>query len=171
MTIHTPSFTHDPERDLLLERLVDVPVELVWKAWTDPEHLEAWFAPRPFETIECEIDLRPGGVFRTVMRAPDGTVFDDDTGGCFLEVHEPHRLVWTSALAPGYRPLPPPEDGGFAFTAELTFEALGTSTRYSARAIHATRDGAAAHEEMGFTGGWSTALDQLVEHMTKVTRG
>lgn len=169
MTIHTPSFTHDPERDLLLERLVDVPVELVWKAWTDPEHLKTWFAPRPFETIECDIGLRPGGVFRTVMRAPDGTVFDDDTGGCFLEVHEPHRLVWTSALAPGYRPLPPPEGDGFAFTAELTFEAVGTTTRYSARAIHATREGAAAHEEMGFTAGWGTALDQLVEHMSQVT--
>jgi uncharacterized protein YndB with AHSA1/START domain len=171
MTTDPRSFTHDPERDLLLERLVDVPVELVWQAWTDPEHLKAWFAPRPFETIECEIDLRPGGIFRTVMRAPDGTVFDDDTGGCFLEVHEPYRLVWTSALGPGYRPLPAPEDGGFAFTAELTFEAVGGSTRYSARAIHASRDGAAAHEEMGFTQGWGTALDQLVEHMSQSARG
>lgn len=170
MTARTPAFTHDPERDLLLERLVDVPVELVWQAWTDPEHLKAWFAPRPFETIECEIDLRPGGIFRTVMRAPDGTVFDDDTGGCILEVHEPHRLVWTSALAPGYRPLPPPEDGAFAFTAELTFEAVGERTRYSARAIHASRDGAAAHEGMGFIDGWGRALDQLVEHMSQVAR-
>lgn len=171
MTSETPLSTHDPERDLLLERLVDVPVGLVWQAWTDPEHLKAWFAPRPFETIECEIDLRPGGIFRTVMRAPDGTTFDDDTGGCFLEVHAPHRLVWTSALAPGYRPLPPPEDGGFAFTAELTFEAVKESTRYSARAIHASREAAAAHEEMGFIDGWGTALDQLVEQMSQVARG
>jgi uncharacterized protein YndB with AHSA1/START domain len=170
MNADTTSSAHDPERDLLLERLVDVPVELVWKAWTDPEHLRAWFAPRPFETIECEIDLRPGGVFRTVMRAPDGTVFNDDARGCFLEVHEPHRLVWTSALGPGYRPVLPPEDGGFAFTAELTFEAVGESTRYSARAIHATPEGAATHETLGFTDGWGAALDQLVEHMTQVGR-
>jgi uncharacterized protein YndB with AHSA1/START domain len=165
----SPSFTHDPACDLLLERLVDVPVDLVWKAWTDPEHLKAWFAPKPFETVECEIDLRPGGVFRTVMRAPDGTVFPDDTGGCYLEVEAPHRLVWTSALGPGYRPRPIPDEptpGDLQFTAELTFEPVGDSTRYSVRAIHATSDAAQAHEEMGFSGGWSTALDQLVEHMT-----
>jgi uncharacterized protein YndB with AHSA1/START domain len=166
----TPSFTHDPDCDLLLERLVDVPVELVWKAWTDPEHLKAWFVPRPWETIECEIDLRPGGIFRTVMRDPDGTVYPD-SAGCYLEVQEPNRLVWTSALGPGYRPQPLPETPNPAdlqFTAELTFEAVGDSTRYSVRAIHASRDAAQAHEAMGFSGGWSTALDQLVAHMTAV---
>jgi uncharacterized protein YndB with AHSA1/START domain len=164
----TSSFTHDPRCDLLLERLVDVPVELVWKAWTDPEHLKAWFVPRPWETVECEIDLRPGGIFRTVMRDPDGNVYPND-GGCYLEVEAPHRLVWTSALGPGYRPHPVPDEpdpSALQFTAELTFEAVGDSTRYSVRAIHATPDAAQAHEAMGFSGGWSTALDQLVEHMT-----
>jgi uncharacterized protein YndB with AHSA1/START domain len=165
------SFAHDPELDLLLERLVDVPVELVWTAWTEPEHLKAWFAPKPYETIECEIDLRPGGIFRTVMRDPEGTVFDNGAG-CYLEVEPPHRLVWTSALGPGFRPIPFAEDDAadtaFHFTAELTFEAVGDSTRYSARAIHATRDAAQAHEKMGFSGGWSIALDQLAAHMTSV---
>jgi uncharacterized protein YndB with AHSA1/START domain len=166
---HDPSSsTHDPARDLVLERLVDVPVELVWKAWTDPEHLKAWFVPKPWKTVECEIDLRPGGIFRTVMQDPDGNVYDDGTGGCYLEVQEPHRLVWTSALGPGYRPQPAPDvdDGELQFTAELTFEAVGESTRYSVRAIHASPKAAQAHEAMGFSGGWSTALDQLVEHMS-----
>jgi uncharacterized protein YndB with AHSA1/START domain len=167
-----PSFTHDPECDLFLERLVDVPVELVWRAWTEPEHLKAWFAPQPWTTVECDIDLRPGGVFRTVMQAPDGTVFDEDTGGCYLEVVSPHRLVWTSALGPGYRPRPvstTPTPGEFQFTAELTFEAVGDATRYSVRAIHATAEAAVAHEELGFSGGWSVALDQLVTHMTEAS--
>ena len=167
-----PSFRHDPDRDLFLERLVDVPVELVWQAWTDPELLKAWFVPRPWKTIECEIDLRPGGIFRTVMQDPDGNVYDDDTGGCYLEVHEPHRLVWTSALGPGYRPQPASDgdDGAFQFTAELTFEPVEGGTRYSARAIHASSEGARAHERMGFVDGWSAALDQLVEHMTQGAR-
>lgn len=163
-----PSFTHDPECDLLLERLVDVPVELVWKAWTDPEHLMAWFTPRPWQTVECEIDLRPGGKFRTVMRSPDGALMDGGAG-CYLVVEPPTRLVWTSALRPGYRPLPASEAGdaeNLLFTAELTFEAVGDSTRYSARAIHATPQVANAHEELGFSTGWGTALDQLVEHMS-----
>ena len=67
-----PSFTHEPDLDLRLERLVDVAVDLVWRVWTEPEHVMAWFTPRPWQTIACEIDLRPGGRFATVMRDPDG---------------------------------------------------------------------------------------------------
>jgi uncharacterized protein YndB with AHSA1/START domain len=169
----TPSITHDPATDLLLERLVDVPVELVWRAWTEPEHLKVWFTPAPFETIDCEIDLRPGGIFRTVMRAPDGTVMDGGAG-CYLHVERPHRLIWTSALGPGFRPLPASDaddEPELVFTADLTFETVGEgSTRYSARAVHATPQAASAHEEMGFTQGWGTALDQLVAHMSSAPR-
>ncbi len=159
-----PSFTTDPELDLLLERLVDVPTELIWKAWTDPEHVKAWFTPRPWKTTACEIDLRPGGRFFTVMRDPDGNEFP--SAGCYLEVDPPSRLVWTTALLPGYRPLPADEDPDLPFTAELTFEPIGDSTRYSVRAIHGSRAAAETHEEMGFLDGWGTALDQLVEHLS-----
>jgi uncharacterized protein YndB with AHSA1/START domain len=163
--------THDPACDLLLERRIDVPVDLVWQAWTDPDHLEAWFVPAPWEVAECELDLRPGGIFRTVMRDPEGTVYPDP-GGCILEVQAPNRLVWTSALGPGFRPRPasaaPAEDRDLRFTAELTFEADGEGTRYRARAIHASPEDAAAHEEMGFSVGWGAALDQLVAHVTSL---
>src|ERR1700757_2562428 len=92
----------DPKLDLLLERIVDVPRELVWMAWTTPEHVKKWFTPAPWATVDCEIDLRPGGIFRTVMRSPEGQEFP--SVGCYLEVIENERLVWTDALAPGYRP-------------------------------------------------------------------
>ena len=46
----------DPELDLILERVVDVGPERVWRAWTEPEHLVKWFTPRPWETIDCAID-------------------------------------------------------------------------------------------------------------------
>lgn len=93
----------DPRLDLVLERMVDVPPERVWKAWTEPEHLKERFTPAPWDTIECEIDLRPGGIFRTVMRSPEGREVDAGAG-CYLEVVENERLVWTTALEPGYRP-------------------------------------------------------------------
>ena len=85
--------------DLILERTFDAPRDLVWKAWTDPEHLKAWWAPRPYETPECGIDLRPGGIFYTRMTGPDG--FDSSGTGCFLDVVEGEKIVWTSALGPG----------------------------------------------------------------------
>ncbi len=70
----------DPKLDLILEREIDVPPELVWRAWTEPQHLMKWFTPAPWKTVECEIDLRPGGIFRTVMRSPEGQ--DMDNAGC-----------------------------------------------------------------------------------------
>ena len=99
--VHVP----DPALDLVLERVVDVPRELVWKAWTTPEILMRWFAPLPWTTVACELDLRPGGVFKTVMRSPEGQDFPGV--GCCLEVVEHEKFAWTSVLGPGYRPLGP----------------------------------------------------------------
>jgi uncharacterized protein YndB with AHSA1/START domain len=94
--------TFRPELDLTLVRTVDVPPSFVWDAWTQPELLKRWFCPLPWQTVEAEIDLRPGGIFRTVMRGPDGTEFPNT--GCFLEVVPARRLVWTGALGPDFRP-------------------------------------------------------------------
>lgn len=142
--------------DLILTRTVDVPRKLVWKAWTDPEHIKKWFAPAPWTTVECEIDLRPGGIFRTVMRSPEGQNFPNE--GCFLEIVENERLVWTDALAPGYRPAVKP-----FFTAVITMEDDGKGTKYTARAMHKDDADRKTHEDMGFYGGWSQCFDQLVQ--------
>lgn len=146
----------DPKLDLVLERVVDVPPELVWAAWTVPEHVCKWFTPAPWTTPHCEIDLRPGGAFRTIMKSPEGQEIDNV--GCYLEVVPNERLVWTDALLPGYRPA---ENGGF-FTAILSLEPHGDGTRYVAVAKHRDEKGRKEHEEMGFHEGWATALDQLV---------
>jgi uncharacterized protein YndB with AHSA1/START domain len=148
----------DPELDLLLERVVDVPRDLVWAAWTVPEHLVKWFAPVPFTTTECEIDLRAGGIFRTVLRSPDGDEFSNT--GCYLEVQENERLVWTSLLWPGYRPASPRP--ALAFTAVISLESNGRGTKYSALAMHGDPASRESHAEQGFHEGWGTALDQLV---------
>jgi uncharacterized protein YndB with AHSA1/START domain len=150
--------TPDPTRDLVLERIVDVPRDLVWKAWTEPEHLSKWFTPAPWTVADCEVDLRPGGIFRTVMRSPDGT--EHPNVGCYLEVVPNERLVWTDALLPGYRPAANP-----FFTAIISLEALGDRTRYTAVALHHDEATRQRHEEMGFHAGWGMVLDQLVAHI------
>jgi uncharacterized protein YndB with AHSA1/START domain len=120
--------------------------------------VKQWFAPRPFETPTCEIDLRPGGIFRTVMRAPDGQEFDG--AGCFLEVLPGEKLTWTSALAPGYRP----QAGEMPFTATIELQPNGSGgTRYRAVAMHQNPDDCKTHADMGFLEGWGVCLDQLVE--------
>ena len=156
MTLPT-GFTPDPDLDLVLEREVDVPPERVWTAWTQPEQLMQWFAPKPYTTPECEIDLRPGGIFRTVMRSPEGEEFGG--AGCLLEVVENSRLVWTSALGPGFRPNVVDD---LPFTAIISIEPTPSGTRYIAVAMHADAEATAKHAEMGFTEGWGATLDQLV---------
>ena len=151
----------DPKFDLVLERVVDVPANLVWKAWTEPEHVKKWFTPAPWKTVDCEIDLRPGGMFQVVMRSPDGQEFPNL--GCYLEIVPNRRLAWTNALMPGFRPAASvggEEHAPFRFTAII--EAQGARTKYTATVIHGDEESRSKHEQMGFHQGWSAALDQLI---------
>ena len=152
--------------DLVLERTLDAPVDLVWKAYTDPEHLKQWFAPRPFQITECELDLRPGGIFRIRMTGPDGFDTGHGNAGCVLEVVEGKKLSWTSALGPGYRPAEMGEGcESFPMTAIVTFEDAGNGqTSYRAVALHKNAADMAVHEQMGFQDGWGTTATQLEEH-------
>lgn len=150
-----PAFKPDLQLDLVLERVVDVPPEMVWEAWTDPEQLKQWFTPAPWKTVQCEIDLRAGGRFYTVMESPEGERFPGD--GCYLEVVPNRRLVFTDALLPGYRPA---ENPFMTAIVEITPE--GSGTRYRAVAMHSSEATREKHEEMGFAEGWAKALDQMV---------
>ncbi|MDD2686745.1 MAG: SRPBCC family protein [Gallionella sp.] len=158
----------DPKFDLTFERIVEVPKELIWKAWTTPEHLMPWFCPLPWKTIRCEIDLCPGGRFRTVMQSPEGKEFPGD--GCYLEVIQNEKLTWTNALLPGFRPAPPQAGGSvdFHFTATIQLATHGTGTHYTATVIHGNEADRDTHDRMGFQEGWGKALDQLVEYAKKM---
>lgn len=68
-------FNINPDWDLTLERLVELPPELIWVAWTRPELIVRWFTPEPWKTVACELELKPGGKFQTVMRSPEGQGF------------------------------------------------------------------------------------------------
>lgn len=150
----------NPELDLSFERVVEVPPELVWLAWTTPEYLKQWFTPAPWKTVHAEVDLRPGGKFHTLMESPDGQQFPNT--GCYLEIVPNRKLVWTGALLPGYRPAPLTADLPFVFTAIVAMEPSGTGTRYTARVMHSNPEGRRKHAAMGFEQGWGKALDQLV---------
>ncbi len=142
--------------DLTLDRFVAAPLANVWRAWTEPELIKQWFTPRPWLTVDCIIDLRPGGRFFTRMRGPDGTEHPND--GVFLEVVPQQRLVFTDTLLPGWRPAPKP-----FFTAILSFAAKDGGTQYRAQALHKDDADREAHEKMGFHDGWATAAQQMEE--------
>lgn len=152
------------QTDLSLEKILDAPRDLVWKAWTDPEHIKRWWAPRPYQTPKVEIELKPGGRFTSLMTGPDG--FHEEGSACILDVVPAEQIVWTTALGPGYRPNEFAADGcgGFPFTAIHTFEDSGDGkTRYTATVLHRNAADAQAHAAMGFQDGWGTCADQLAE--------
>lgn len=153
------------ELDLVLTRVVKVPRTVVWRAWTEPEHMVKWFTPAPWQTVSCEVDLKLGGLFRTVMRSPDGKD-TNEPAGCFLEIVPPQKLVWTTVLGPGFRPVAKPF---LPFTAILTFEDVPGGTRYTARVLHKDEADRQRHADMGFEAGWGKALDQLVAIADQIT--
>ncbi len=109
--------------------------------------------------MKCQavkLDLRPGGGFETLMSEGNG-VFQPHLKGCFLDIAPQERIVFTTALAEGWRPI----DAWLTLTALMTLNDEGNGTRYTARVMHKTAEDSRTHEEMGFHEGWGTTIDQL----------
>jgi uncharacterized protein YndB with AHSA1/START domain len=142
------------ERELVLTRIIDAPREKLFRAWTEPELVKQWFAPRPWTTTAAELDVRAGGASLIVMRSPDGKEFPNR--GVFLEVVKNERIVLTDAYTKDWQPSDKP-----FMTAIITFEDVGGKTKYTARARHWTVADRETHEKMGFHEGWGQCADQL----------
>ena len=154
-------FTINPKLDLVLERFIDAPRHLVWEALTKPEHLKEWYMPKPWGRVaECEMDVRPGGIFSIDIALPDGQV--SPNLGCFLEVIPMERLVWTSMLFPDYRPA---VFNDIPITAIMTMETVGTGTRYAFTALHRNEADFVKNKTSGFFQGTEIAVDQFVAHV------
>lgn len=146
------------QSELTIARFINAPPATVWRAWSEPEHLAKWWIPAPIECKVIKLDLRPGGGFETRMREGGGE-FQPHVEGCFLEVIPESRMIWTTVLSEGWKPIEP----WLALTAIITFEAEESGTRYSSRVLHRTAADARKHEEMGFQEGWGTAIGQLAK--------
>lgn len=145
--------TEAAERVLVIERVFDAPRRLVFKAWTNPEHLMRWWGPHGFTLPSCTIDLRPGGVWRFCMRSPEGD--NHWQQGVYREIVEPERLVFTYAFEdatgkPGHETL-----------VTVTFADEGGRTRLT---LHqAVFESVTVRDE--HVGGWTEALDHLAEYL------
>lgn len=142
------------ERELVISRIFDAPRELVFKAWTEPDHMVNWFGPRGFSSTILRSDLRPGGSYRFQMRGPDGV--DHWTQGIYQEIVVPARLVLTYAWgdAAGNRTRP-------ETILTLTFEEHEGKTKLTLhQAIFESVTARDAHNQ-----GWSSSLDRLAEYL------
>lgn len=137
--------------ELSLSRVIDAPVDAVWRAWT--AHQDEWFCPKPWRSVTEVQDLHAGGRSVVVMHGPDGEVHRHE--GVFLEVEPGRRIVSTDAFTADWHPAGP-------FMVRIdTFEPHGEGTRFTATARHWTADAKAQHEAMGFEAGWGASIDQL----------
>jgi uncharacterized protein YndB with AHSA1/START domain len=157
-------FTINPKLDFVLERFIDAPKHLVWEALTKPEHLKEWYMPKPWGVVsDCEMDVRPGGIFSIDITTAEGQEFPNL--GCFLEVIPMERLVWTSMLFPGYRPA---VFDDIPITAIMTMESVGTGTRYVFTALHRDEADFEKNKASGWQEGTEIALDQFVAHVNSM---
>lgn len=138
--------------DLVLTRIFDAPRELVFKVWTDPKHLAQWWGPRGFTTEIREMDVKPGGPWRYIMHAPDGSEYAFD--GVYVEVAEPERLVFDGFIHAS------PEQRVWT---EVTFADHEGKTEITVHQFYSFESDATR----GASIGWNQQLDRLETFLAK----
>lgn len=148
----TSAALNTEDRELVFKRVFDAPRDLVFAAWTDPNHVAQWWGPNGFSTTIQEMDVRPGGVFRFVMRGPDGKDYPFD--GAYVEIVAPSRIVFRGNIhdVPGQDVL-----------TTVTFAEHEGKTKLTVHQVYAMESDATR----GAPVGWSQTLDRLAEYVAK----
>ena len=138
-------------RTLATTRVFDAPRALVWKMWTDPEHIRHWWGPRGFTNTIEHMDVRPGGKWTFVMHGPDGTDYPNEI--TYREVVEPERLSYSHGPAP-------------RFEVTVTFEERDGKTTLTMRSVFESAEILKkVIEEYGAEKGMHETLDRLGEQI------
>jgi len=153
----TPPHGDTADREIVTTRVFDAPRELVFKVWTDPEHIARWWGPNGFTTTTQKMTVEPGGVWEFVMHGPDGTDYPNRIR--FIEVVEPERLVYIHGSA---------ENDPNEFHTRVTFEDLGGKTRLTMQAVFKTAAGRdyVVREYNAIEGGKQT-LERLAQYLAE----
>ncbi|HEX8799110.1 MAG TPA: SRPBCC domain-containing protein [Terriglobales bacterium] len=149
VTINTPG-----DRQIVVTRLFDAPRALVFEAWTKAEHVAQWWDPSGVPLAVCEIDLRPGGAFRWVNRAPDGGE-GHAFAGIYRQIVPPEKLVFTA---------PESLERG----ATLVFTEEGKKTRLTMTIECGTRQERDAMLQMRVDAGTAQTLENLAAYLPTI---
>jgi uncharacterized protein YndB with AHSA1/START domain len=165
--------TQTAASDFVLSRVLDAPRELVWKCFTDPEHMKHWWGPKGIKVVVSDMDLRPGGTYLYGMQVPDGPVM----WGKFVyrEVTPPSKLVFINSFSDEKRGLtrhPMSPTWPLEMLSTFTFEEVaGGKTKFTLcwSPHNATEEERktfnAGHASM--TQGWGGTLEQLEAYLAK----
>jgi uncharacterized protein YndB with AHSA1/START domain len=144
-------------RTLTLRRTFNAPVKLVWEAWTQPQHIAQWWAPKGMKVSVVEHDFKVGGKWKYVMPMPDGSQFISD--GVYKVIVELEK-IFSSA---NFKPM---TEG---VEIQALFERNGNKTNFTFNVIHPTEEYCRQQEKMGFYNGWGSAFDRMETLITSLT--
>lgn len=145
-------------RTLKLERTFDAPIQLVWEAWTQPEHIANWWGPKGMETKILEHNFAVGGSWKYVMTMPDGNEFIAE--GVYQEIEEGKKIV-TSA---DFKPMT------IGVELHILLEEEGDKTKFTFLVVHETEEYCKQQEAMGFYNGWGSTFDRLQEYLAVTSK-
>jgi uncharacterized protein YndB with AHSA1/START domain len=141
------------KRVLTLKKTFDAPIELVWEAWTKPEHIAQWWGPKGMAVNVVEHNFKVGGKWKYVMMMPNKGEFISE--GEYSEILKPNKIV-TSA---NFRPM---TEG---VELRILLEKSGEKTIFTFSVVHPTEEYCRQQEKMGFYNGWGSTFDKLGEYV------
>jgi uncharacterized protein YndB with AHSA1/START domain len=139
--------------EVLITRVFHAPRRFVFEALTKPEHVKRWYGLRVLTMQVCEIDLRPGGTWRYVLRAPDGS--EHGFTGVYREIVAPERIVSTEnyeAMMPGHE-----------MVVTVTLEEKDGRTTLKSRILYQSKADRDGHLQSGMEPGMLETFDRLAE--------
>jgi uncharacterized protein YndB with AHSA1/START domain len=145
------------ERELVVTRTFNGPARIVFEAWTRPELLKRWWAPKSFGItfVSCEMDVRTGGAYRFVFRHPSSEQ-PMEFFGEYVEVTPHSRLVWTNA-----------EGGEDGSVTTVTFEERGADTLVVLHDLYPSKEALDGAIASGSTSGFDEAFEQLEDFLAR----
>jgi uncharacterized protein YndB with AHSA1/START domain len=159
--------------EFVISRAFDVPRELMFKVWTDPEHMQRWWGPKGVQVVYSKMDLCPGGSYHYCMRTPDG----HDMWGKFVyrEIVRPERIIWVNSFSDehgGVTRHPMSPSWPLEMLTTVTFDEHAGKTTVTVRwvPLNATEEERKTFEG-GFgsmQNGWGGTMDQLAAYLEKV---
>jgi uncharacterized protein YndB with AHSA1/START domain len=155
--------TSSSDSVITMERMFDAPRDVVWRVFTDPKHVVQWYGGHGFSSPVCEMDVRPGGLWRHVMRNPDGGEFAMEF--VFVDVVKPEKISWQNTDH-GKRTSGPP-----TCLNVVTFEDHGKRTKWKLVSHFTTMAGRDAAMKMGFTKMVAQGSEKLNEIVKAAVRG
>jgi uncharacterized protein YndB with AHSA1/START domain len=144
------------DREIMLTRYVAAPRRLVFEAWTKPEHVARWWGPRSCAMSVCEMDFRPGGAWRFVLRGADGA--EHPFKGVYHEITPPERLVVAECydVAKAGRP---------SWLTTLALDEHDGKTKMTITCVFPSKEARDAHLNAGMERGAGESYDRLEEHL------